>query len=281
MSTPQAAEPTPRKPLRLWPGVVLVVLLLLGWFVVPKVAPEATMYGVLGGLLCGPALVVWWAFFSRAPRVERWGAVVLVVLAMAVTPRFLHVSVARGNMGFQFVGNAIPVLSLAFVVWAVASRRLADGLRRAAMVGTILLAKPIDARPAREGEVVVTVIKGEKETQNRAARGDWVVRNRCPETGNEQYTVRADKFAARYEKTESTPAGGWQEFRPVGKEMRYYILPRDTEPFTFMAPWNEPMLARPGDAIVQDPQDEKDVYRVEAAAFACTYEIVKGPVPPS
>ena len=140
MSTPQAAEPTPRKPLRLWPGVVLVVLQWLGWFVVPRVAPEATMYGVLGGLLCGPALVVWWAFFSRAPRVERWGAVVLVVLAMAVTPRFLHVSVARGNMGFQFVGNAIPVLSLAFVVWAVASRRLADGPRRAAMVGTILLA---------------------------------------------------------------------------------------------------------------------------------------------
>jgi hypothetical protein len=153
--------------------------------------------------------------------------------------------------------------------------------RAAGHVGVARKTKPIDARPARDGEVVVTVIKGEKETQNRAARGDWVVRNRCPETGNEQYIVRAEKFAARYEKTESTPAGGWQEFRPVGKEMRYYILPRDTEPFTFMAPWNEPMLARPGDAIVQDPQDEKDVYRVEAVAFACTYEIVKGPVPPS
>jgi hypothetical protein len=33
-----------------------------------------------------------------------------------------------------------PVLSLAFVAWAVASRRLSDGLRRATMVATILLA---------------------------------------------------------------------------------------------------------------------------------------------
>ena len=35
---------------------------------------------------------------------------------------------------------AIPVLSLAFVAWAVASRRLSDGPRRAAMVAAILLA---------------------------------------------------------------------------------------------------------------------------------------------
>ena len=35
---------------------------------------------------------------------------------------------------------AIPVLSLAFVGWAVASRRLSDGPRRATMVATILLA---------------------------------------------------------------------------------------------------------------------------------------------
>jgi len=34
----------------------------------------------------------------------------------------------------MFVIYAIPVLSLAFVVWAMASRRLSDGLRRASMV---------------------------------------------------------------------------------------------------------------------------------------------------
>jgi outer membrane protein assembly factor BamB len=129
-----------RPPLRVWPGVVLVILQWLGWFVVPLVAPEATLYGVMGGLACGPAILVWWLFFSGAPWSERLGAVALIVAALAATPHLLHESVARGNMGFQFLLYAIPVLSLAFVVWAVASRRLSDGLRRAAMVATILLA---------------------------------------------------------------------------------------------------------------------------------------------
>jgi len=94
----------------------------------------------MGGLFGGLAVAVWWVLFSRAPRPERWGAVVVVIPTMAATPRILHESVARGNMGFQFFLYAIPVLSLAFVVWAVASRRLADGARHVTMVATILLA---------------------------------------------------------------------------------------------------------------------------------------------
>jgi hypothetical protein len=45
--------------------------------------------------------------------------------------------------------------------------------------------------------------------------------------------------------------------------------------FTFTAPWGEPMAARPGDAIVRSPQDPADTYRIAAAAFACTYEILQ------
>ncbi len=138
--------------------------------------------------------------------------------------------------------------------------------------------RPIDARPAKDGEVIVTVIKGEgKETQSRPARaGDYVVRNRCPETGNEEYLVSADTFADRYRKT-GAPAtsDGWQEFRPVGKEVRFLILNTEEAPFSFVAPWGELMVARPGDAIVQDPKDEKDVYRVARASFDCTYETVR------
>jgi hypothetical protein len=119
--------------------VVIVTLQWLGWLVLPRVVPEGAMYGVLGGLAAGPAIVVWWLFFSRAPWPDRAIAVVSLIVAMAVTPLLLHESVARGNMGFQFFLYAIPVVSLAFVLWAVASRRLADGLRRVAMVATILL----------------------------------------------------------------------------------------------------------------------------------------------
>jgi outer membrane protein assembly factor BamB len=140
MTETQTVEPVRRKPLRLWPGVAIVVLQWLGLFVVPVVVPEAAAYGLLGALVCGLAVFAWWAFFSRAPHLERWGALVLMIVALYVTSRLLHVSLGTAGMGFLFYIYAVPVLSLAFVVWAVASQHLAAGPRRIAMVLTILLA---------------------------------------------------------------------------------------------------------------------------------------------
>ncbi len=140
-----------REQLRLWPGVVAVVLQWLIRFGVPIVVPEATAFGVIGGLLGGLAVLVWWAFFSRAPRFERWGAVVLMIAALAATPRILHESIATGMMGMMFVVYAIPVLSLALVAWAVASRPLADGLRRATLAAAILVACGLFAFLRTEG----------------------------------------------------------------------------------------------------------------------------------
>ena len=137
--------------------------------------------------------------------------------------------------------------------------------------------KFVDARAARTGEVVVTIIKGEgKETQSPpAAEGDMVVRNRCPETGNEEILVRADVFSRRYEgPVGAAQSDGWAPFRPRGVEMRYLIVGDEDGEFTFVAPWGEMMRAGPNDAIVQDAQNPKDTYRVHKAAFACTYEVL-------
>jgi outer membrane protein assembly factor BamB len=139
--------PTLRKPIRLWPGVVAAALLILVRFLIPLIAPEArlfglpmTLFGVIGGILFGVAIIVWWLFFSRAPWSERLSAIGLMIVALLATSRIVHVSIATGAMGMLFPILAIPLLSLAFVVWVVASRHLADGLRRATMVATILLA---------------------------------------------------------------------------------------------------------------------------------------------
>jgi hypothetical protein len=145
-------------------------------------------------------------------------------------------------------------------------------------VGTARKTKPVDARPARAGEIVVTSIAGEgTETQSKPARvGDMVVRNRCPETGNEQYLVAAPKFAGRYAGPYGiATADGWSEYRPISPEMSYFIVDQSAGDFVFTAPWGEDMVARPGDAIVRSPNDPADTYRVAAASFACTYEIVK------
>jgi outer membrane protein assembly factor BamB len=140
MPIAQTDAPTSRKPLRLWPGVVAAVLLCLVRFVVPVAVPGAFGVGILGGLVGALAIVVWWTFFSRAPWSERLGALALMIVAFVATSRVIHVSIATGAMGMLFVISAIPVLSVAFVAWAVASRRLSDGVRRASMVATILLA---------------------------------------------------------------------------------------------------------------------------------------------
>jgi len=140
MSTAPPLEPTSQKPLRLWPGVVIVAVQWLLRFVLPIFVPETKAIGVIGGLVCGLLVVVWWLCFSRAAWPERLGALALMVLAMFATSRIIDVSIAKGMMGLAFPVYAIPVLCLAFVVWAVATRRLAARVRRITMTATILLA---------------------------------------------------------------------------------------------------------------------------------------------
>jgi hypothetical protein len=159
---------------------------------------------------------------------------------------------------------------------------LFEAAQRDGRVGLARKSQPVDARPAVPGEVVVTIIANEgKETQSKpAAEGDMIVRNRCEPSGNEEYLVSAETFAARYQ----GPLGpadtqGWHAYRPLGPNMLYlWVRPEDGE-FSFTAPWGEPMVARPGDALVRNPADPKDTYRVAAASFECTYEILEAAFP--
>ena len=141
MTTAQTKEPSRRKALRLWPGVVLVILQWSLRFVVPAVVPDALFYGLIGGVFGGAlAIVLWWVFFSRAAWSERLGAIVVMVAGMYATKNIVHVSIATGAQGILLYILAIPGLCLAFVAWAVVTRNLSDGIRRVTMVATILLA---------------------------------------------------------------------------------------------------------------------------------------------
>ena len=115
---PAATQP---KALRLWPGVVLAVLLVLLRFVFPAISPTMFLQGVLGALLCTCLIVLWWLFFSRAPWLARVGAVVLMLVSVWATSLLFHPSVATG-MGFVLPAYIAPALGLAFVVGAAGSR---------------------------------------------------------------------------------------------------------------------------------------------------------------
>ncbi|MFC2168251.1 PQQ-binding-like beta-propeller repeat protein [Acidobacteriota bacterium] len=131
---------THKKHIRLWPGVVIVLLQWLARYIMPMVIPGSVTVGVFAGLFGGVAIIIWWAFFSRAHRIERWGAVVLMIVALFAARPFLHKSIATAGMGMLFPIYAIPILSLAFVIWAVVIRSFSVVPRRVAMVAVILLA---------------------------------------------------------------------------------------------------------------------------------------------
>jgi outer membrane protein assembly factor BamB len=131
-------EQSSRKPLRLWPGVVAVVLLFLARFGIKAVVPgfQGFAWGMQGALLCAGAVVLWWMFLSRAPWADRLGAIVLMIAGLGAAWTLRHESMGP----FFIFTSAIPFLCLALVAGAVATRRFADGPRRATMAATILLA---------------------------------------------------------------------------------------------------------------------------------------------
>jgi outer membrane protein assembly factor BamB len=135
-----STDQTLQKQLRLWPGIVIVILQWLVRFVLPDVVPNAVIYSMFGGIFFGLAIIIWWAFFSRAPRPERWSAIILMLIALVAASQFLDKSISTSMMGLMFTLYAIPVLSLAFVLWAVVSRNLSVRLKRITMVATIIIA---------------------------------------------------------------------------------------------------------------------------------------------
>lgn len=182
------------------------------------------------------------------------------------------------------------ILTLSCVLLAVAAR--ADDLPRRdqielfrqakadGLTGTARKTRPVDARPARPGEIVVTVIPGEgvETTSKPAESGDWVVRNRClaDTAQNPQILVKAQRFPERYGAAQSQPDRvGFAEYHPTGEPMDYFIVTDRMGAFQFQAPWGTAMTARPGDAIVQVQDHPDDTYRIARAEFDCTYEVTR------
>lgn len=124
--------------LRLWPGVAAVALLWLGRIGLKLAIPgfDGFKWGMMTAVLFSGVILLWWVFFSRAHWVERLGGVVLLGGTLAATTQLTHESMGP----LWLLGYAIPVLALAFVLWAVLTRDLPDTTRRLALVATVVVA---------------------------------------------------------------------------------------------------------------------------------------------
>lgn len=130
----------PRQALRLWPGVVAAALGSFSWFVLPILAPGLSSAALVAGLAFGLLVILWWLFASRAPWLERLTALAVAIVAVAITPRFTHPSITFGMMGYMPFIYAVPVVTLALVVWAVFTRGHAGAARWMSMCVVLVLA---------------------------------------------------------------------------------------------------------------------------------------------
>lgn len=120
--------------LRLWPAIVIAVIVLVLRVIVPRLVVDTVIYGVLASAAGFVLILVWWLFFSKAPRRERLAALGLMVVAVAATRFLVDRSIANGMMGNMVYAYAVPAtLPLFFVGWAVVRHRLAPASRYGAM----------------------------------------------------------------------------------------------------------------------------------------------------
>jgi len=109
-----SATPAKFRPLRIWPAVVLVVLIVLARFGPAYLEGGLSNYwmiAVFGPLLCCVLMLIWWLTLSRATWKERVFGFLGLLVALAVTLVLVHPTM-RGPgttyltapMGFVFFG---------------------------------------------------------------------------------------------------------------------------------------------------------------------------------
>jgi outer membrane protein assembly factor BamB len=152
MSTAHGSRTSSGQSLRLWPGIVAAIVILLFRLVAPRVMADSAGLGIPATLAALVVILLWWLFFSRAPWIERIGAVVLMAAATIATGFIVHPSVAGGMMGWMLPIIAIPLtLGPAFVAWAVVTRGQSDRVRRTTMAMTIFFACGVWALARTDG----------------------------------------------------------------------------------------------------------------------------------
>ncbi len=141
------SEKIPDPIFRLWPGVALAGFVLLARFGPSIAMPggqilgmEAGIAGLLGSVVGSLGILVWWLFFSRARWAERLGALAVMGVAVLATKSVAHPSITGAGQGFLIYLMGIQLMTLALVLWAVASRRLSPRAQRGSMAAALLIA---------------------------------------------------------------------------------------------------------------------------------------------
>lgn len=117
---------------------------------------------------------------------------------------------------------------------------------------------PMSYTVAKERAPVVTMTSDGRETQNTAEPDDVIMSG----PSGERYVVKSAKFPKLYVGRIGDPVHPEQSPRSVA------AYTGDT-PVSFVAPWGESMVLKPGDYLVKE--DEGKYYRIAKLEYEMTY----------
>jgi len=117
---------------------------------------------------------------------------------------------------------------------------------------------PMSYTVARQQTPVVTVTADGRETQNSAEPNDVIMSG----PSGERYVVRSSKFPKLYVGSVGGTVHPEQSPRSVA-------LYSGDSPVSFVAPWGESMVLKPGDYLVRE--DEGKYYRIARHEYEMTY----------
>ncbi len=186
------------------PGIIIAIIQWILWFVLTKFTSSdtAVMISIFGALLCGLAIIVWWAFFSRAPKHERWIAIILMIAVIVILPSFMHPSIQTGFQGMLFYFYIVPILTLSLVIWAVISNRMSIKPRMITMVLTFLFVSG-----------AMSIVRSEGITGNADAIFQW----RWAETSEDRLLSQAEEESIKISESIEYSAS-WPGFRGPNRD---------------------------------------------------------------
>lgn len=146
--------------LRLWPGIVAAIIVVLARLVVAPFVPGGGLSGLVVGLAGAVFILLWWLFLSRAPWLDRVGGVLLIVLAALLTRLFAHPSISTGDGGGMLIVLLLPAtVPPLLVAGAFLSRRSSRAGRWAMLAAAIFLGSGVWMLARTDG------VKGEANPQ--------------------------------------------------------------------------------------------------------------------
>ncbi|MBT8078567.1 MAG: hypothetical protein KJO31_08305 [Gammaproteobacteria bacterium] len=134
--------------------------------------------------------------------------------------------------------------------------------------------RQVHARPADDGEEIVTTTADGVETKNTAKPGDMVVKNL---TGaQELYIIGARSFPRLYDLNQELD-DGWALYDPKGEVLAVEVTKKlaadlgASSEFFIEAPWGSDERVRVGDFLVAPFPTLKKIYRIARTEFDQTY----------